>query len=74
MKRIFEPIVGMASAVVAKAENMHELVSNSAPDFTLKTVLFYIMIGFLGAFGGWVFKAMIKQIHKEVINVGNKRQ
>ena len=62
MKKLFEPIVGMTSAIVAKVENIHEVVIQNQPDFSLNSFLFYLMIGFMGALGGWLFKMLLKEI------------
>jgi H+/Cl- antiporter ClcA len=62
MKKLFEPVVGMTSAIVAKAENAHEIIINQTPDFSPDTLMFYLMIGFLGAFGGWMFRMLVKCI------------
>lgn len=68
MKKLFEPVVGCASALAAKAENMHEVVSDAIPCFSFSTILFYLMIGFLGALGGWLFKVIMREITNKIMN------
>ncbi len=68
MKKLFEPVVGCISALAAKAENIHEVVTNTIPCFSFSTILFYLIIGFLGALGGWLFKVIMREITNKIMN------
>lgn len=64
--RFLEPIAGVFTTIGTAASNTDVITSVNQQDWTMIGFAFYITVGFLGAAGAFLFKALVRSVAKRV--------